>query len=288
MRWIPLSLLLACATPAPHAPPPSTGIDVPIHTQALIDAYRQRQAQQGAPATPARCPSEDSPLQLREKYLQAIDGCVEQAEPHDPTLAVGSRVQWPALYAALDAQREDVERCIREGYTWFDLWGTLTTRVELAADGTVGAVRTVRDDASTPAVACCVRRALRKVRLPAPGRPIALEHDSAFDAKSLHDRYGGSLAKDALRGVVAARSPELRTCYDAAVQEGLSHGGRVTLRFVIAPDGSVPRVAVVDDSVGSPRAACCVVEKLRGWQFPRPERAGALHVTYPFDLQLGS
>lgn len=288
MRWIPLWFLVACAATPAQPPPAPRGIDIPAHTQALIDAYHQREAMHSAAPPDARCPSEDGPLQLSEKYLHAIDGCVDEAEAHDPTLAVGSRAQWPALYVALEARHDGVDRCFREGYTWFDLAGVMTTRVELAADGAIQAVRTVRDDASTPDVACCVRRELHRLRLPAPGRPIALELESVFDPASLHDRYSGSIAKDALRAVVAERTPELRACYDAAVKEGLRQGGRVTVRFVIAPSGDVPRATVIDDGVGSPSAACCFVEKVRGWRFPRPERGGSVHVTYPFDLELGS
>jgi hypothetical protein len=288
LRWFTLTLLLSCATPstpAPTAPPP---VDVPAHTQALMDAYRRREALRAtAPVTPAQCPGDPSRAQLRERYLHAVDGCVDEPAGGDPWLDVAPRAQWTALYAALDARLEGVDRCIRHGYTFFELAGALVTRLELAADGTIAAVRT-RDDASVPDVACCVRRELRRARLPAPGRPLALELVSSLDPATLRERYGGTLAKEAIRGVVATHTPDLRTCYEAAFQQGLSHGGRLTVRFVIAPEGGVSRAAVVDDGLGSPSAACCFVEKLRAWQFPRPEKGGSVRVTYPVDVQPGA
>lgn len=292
MRCIFLScslLLLACQAPAAK-PAPQPTIDVPAHTQALIDAYRQREAmraqQGGAPEAPA-CPGEASLLQQRERYLSAIGGCMEQVDPTDPSLDVASPAQWPALYAALDAPNAAVDACLRAAHTWFDLTGKMVTRVELAADGTLRALRTVHDDSTVPDLACCVRRALRGVRLPAPGRPIALELTHALDARTLHDRYAGELPREELRAALAEHSPELRACYDDAVERGLTHGGRVSVRFVIAPSGDVPRAAVVEDEVGAPSAACCLTEKVRSWKFRRPERDGPVWVTYPFDLQLG-
>jgi hypothetical protein len=292
MRWSPLSLslCLACAAPSAQTPPAQQAIDIPAHTQAMIDAYRNVQATRAAssPIAVAQCPSEASPLQRREAYLRAVDGCVEPSEPVTPPLDLAKRAQWPALYATLDAQLAGVERCIRTGYTYFDLQGALTTRLELAADGAVKAVRTERDDASTPDVACCVRRELRQLKLPAPGRPLAIERVDTFDAAALKDRYGGSLPSEDIRAVAAAHNMELRNCYDGAVRDGLSHGGSVTLRFVIAPTGEVSRATVLEDSIGSPTAACCFVEKVHGWRFPQPQRGGPVFVTYPFVVQLGS
>ncbi len=288
MRWLSLSVLLSCAAPAVPSPAPRT-MDVPAHTQAMIDAYRLSQAQRPqAPKQAApRCPGEDSAVQLRQKYLQAVDGCVEEGDPLDPTLAVGTPMQWPALYAALNAHQDGVDRCIRQAHTWFDLTGVMVTRVELTAEGSIHALRTVRDDAATPDVACCVRRELRRARLPAPGRPIALELETSFDPATLHERYSGTLGKEQLKAVMAAHERELNECYASAVQEGLHHEGRVTVRFVIGPGGDVSRASVVDDSVGSPSAACCFVQKLRTWQFPKPEKDGPVRVSYPFDIKLG-
>ncbi|HEX5660370.1 MAG TPA: TonB family protein, partial [Polyangiales bacterium] len=154
-------------------------------------------------------------------------------------------------------------------------------------DGAVKAVRTARDDAATPDIACCVRRELQQLRFPAPGRPIALEHVASYDPRSLQERYAGSLGKEDLRAVVQAHDAELRPCFDASVQQGLTHGGRVAVSFVIGPAGDVTRASVVEDTVGSPSAACCAVAKVRGWQFPKPNKGGPVHVTYPFDVQLG-
>lgn len=288
MRWIPLALLLSCAAPSAQTPlaqtPAQPTIEVPAHTQAMIDAYRTATTKPVAKPTAPRCPSEDSTEQLRQKYLHAVGGCVEAPEQGDFSLDVAPRAKWPALYAALDAQRPAVERCIQEGRPYYGMFGKLGTRLELAADGTVKAVRTVSDEASNPDIACCVRRELRRARLPAPGRPIALEFVVPYDVPSKKE----GLSKEQLRPVVEAHSLEVRACYDAAAEKGLVHGGRLWVQFAIARDGTVANASVAEDDLGSPTAACCVVDKIRSWRFPAPKDGAPVTVIYPFLVLFGS
>jgi hypothetical protein len=281
MRWTPLALLLSCAPPAAQTPPAQQTVEIPAHTQAMIDAYRNIQARAVPRTSAPQCPGEDSAAVRRQKYEQAVHGCVEENQGLDPALDVALREQWPALYAALDAQKDAVERCIREGEPFFDLSGAVTTRLELASDGAIQSVRTVRDDSSAPAVACCVRHELRQARLPAPGRALALELVTAYD----HPPPKRTLGKEEIRAVVDAHLSEVRACYDAAASQ--AHSGQLTLRFVIAAGGEVPRARVVEDGLGSPSAACCVVAKLRSWHFPAPPDGGVVPVTYPFVLHFG-
>jgi hypothetical protein len=286
MRWTLCLFLTACATPAAQTAPAQQTTDIPPHTQALMDAYKnveaQRAMRQAAPVP--SCPGEDTPLQLREKYLRAMGGCVDGLGPWDPGLDLGSRAQWPALHAALDAQ-QGVDRCIRHARTFFDLPDGVSLRVEVSAEGAITSVRGEGEQSAD--VACCVRGALQHVRLPAPGRPLALALTSAYDAPTQKPGHVGGLRKDGIKAVITEHEHELPSCFEPALREGLSHGGSLTVRFVIAPGGEVARARIQSDEVGSPSAACCLVQKVRGWTFPKPEGDGPVVVTYPFVLQLG-
>ncbi|HEY6880510.1 MAG TPA: hypothetical protein VI299_20945, partial [Polyangiales bacterium] len=148
--WLSLSLSLACAAPVQPPAAEAHTIEIPAHTQALIDAYRNREAMiaaERAQPTVRRCESDDTELVLREKYLRQVGGCVEEPMTQgSPGSEVAPRTQWPALYAALDARAPAVEACIRSAHAFWELQGELNTRVELDAMGRIEAVRTARDD----------------------------------------------------------------------------------------------------------------------------------------------
>lgn len=56
----------------------------------------------------------------------------------------------------------------------------------------------------------------------------------------------------------------------------------MSVRFEIAGDGSVARVAVAADEVGDPRVGRCVQQRVYGLDFPEPRGQGTVVVTYPF------
>lgn len=57
--------------------------------------------------------------------------------------------------------------------------------------------------------------------------------------------------------------------------------GRVSVRWVIAPDGRVARAEVAQDTLGAPAIERCLLAEICTWTFPAPVR-GSVTVTYPF------
>ncbi|MET0285950.1 MAG: AgmX/PglI C-terminal domain-containing protein [Polyangiales bacterium] len=283
MRWTWCLFLFACAKPPVQAAPAQSSEDIPPHTQALMDAYKNMEAERAMRrAAPApTCPG-DTPAERRERYLRSVGGCVEAPDPIDVGLDVGPRAQWPALYAALDA-KQGVDRCFNHASAYLGVTGALQLRVELASDGEIKAVHAPGENG--PDVACCARRALQGVKLPAPGRPLAVQLSSDDPTPAAPPGQLIGLRKEDIKAVISSHESELPSCFEPAIRAGLNHGGRVTVKFVIAPDGEVARADVESDELGATGAACCLVSKVRSWKFPKPKGEGIVIVSYPFALQ---
>ncbi len=78
--------------------------------------------------------------------------------------------------------------------------------------------------------------------------------------------------------IVRAYEPRLRLCYDRARATRPTLAGRVTMRFVIARDGSLTNVDVAG-LPAAPEVATCIRGELQSSHFPRPE-SGTLPFSY--------
>lgn len=95
----------------------------------------------------------------------------------------------------------------------------------------------------------------------------------------------GALQPEQVRRVIRRHIAEVRFCYEQSLQSRPDLEGRVAIRFVIAPGGSVQMSAVAENSVDA-RVGSCVNDAVRRWTFP--QAASPTGVTYPFVMQSGS
>jgi hypothetical protein len=91
------------------------------------------------------------------------------------------------------------------------------------------------------------------------------------------------LSRDVVGRVVHARTPALRTCYDAVAQEDPTAGGTLAVGWTIQPDGRVTELAVVSSTVASARLATCVLDQVRTWRFPEAGTTTKI-AHYPFEF----
>ncbi len=96
----------------------------------------------------------------------------------------------------------------------------------------------------------------------------------------------GSLSKEVIRRVIRRHLNEVRFCYEQQLRQRPDLEGRVSVKFIISPTGSVQssvaepaRSTLTDSSVQS-----CIAGAVRRWTFPSPEGGGIVIVTYPFML----
>ncbi|NUN14739.1 MAG: TonB family protein [Myxococcales bacterium] len=96
----------------------------------------------------------------------------------------------------------------------------------------------------------------------------------------------GSVDKAAVAKVFMSRKTAIRYCYETVLRTAPDTDGKVTIQFTIGPAGRVTSVEVTQNSTGSDELANCIVAKVKGWVFPKPEN-GSVTFAYPFVLSTG-
>ena len=116
---------------------------------------------------------------------------------------------------------------------------------------------------------------------PVPPPPLALTCPGAapHTAADASDT-AGRIDPNPIREVVAANQRDVAACYERyALPDPPS--GRVSVRWVVAPNGTVSRAEVAQDTLGSTPIARCLLREVCTWRFPAPVR-GSVTITYPF------
>jgi hypothetical protein len=98
----------------------------------------------------------------------------------------------------------------------------------------------------------------------------------------------GTLDKEIIRRVVRRHLNEVRYCYEQALVVHPSLSGRLVVQFTIAPTGRVLVSMLQSSTLSLPSVEACVVQAVKRWEFPQPERGGLARVSYPFQLTPGS
>lgn len=109
--------------------------------------------------------------------------------------------------------------------------------------------------------------------------------DTERVAASLDGGAPGRLDADSIQGVVREHRDELGFCFAWQLHSRPELGGRLTMEFVIGPDGQVSESRVVDDELGDETVQRCFVGVTRRMEFPAPEGGGDVTVRYPFILR---
>lgn len=93
----------------------------------------------------------------------------------------------------------------------------------------------------------------------------------------------GTLAPERIRTVVRDAIPELRFCFEWQLSRHPDLGGRVTLEFRIAEDGTVEDAAIAEEDLGDEVVLRCFRGVTSRMRFPEPE-GGSVTVRYPITL----
>jgi TonB family protein len=112
-------------------------------------------------------------------------------------------------------------------------------------------------------------------------RPVAVWFPCQPARRSRGD---AQLPEDIVRSAVAPHLREAQRCYARHRPARGDRGGRVVLRFMVAPDGAVEEVTTATSTLDAPDVEQCVLAQVRGWTFPAPGGEQSIIVTYPLDL----
>lgn len=92
----------------------------------------------------------------------------------------------------------------------------------------------------------------------------------------------GSLDKELIRKVIRANKGQIKYCYESQLNRFPKLNGKVAVKFVISPAGSVSTSTVSQSTVGNAELEACVAGRVQTWIFPKPKGGGVVIVTYPF------
>jgi pSer/pThr/pTyr-binding forkhead associated (FHA) protein len=94
----------------------------------------------------------------------------------------------------------------------------------------------------------------------------------------------GGLDSDIIAGIIKRYLPQIQNCYEQQLVISPSLNGKVTVAFIIGPDGSVKNQSIAESSLNNQPTEKCMLDKIRDWKFPKPRGGGTVGVKYPLLL----
>lgn len=80
---------------------------------------------------------------------------------------------------------------------------------------------------------------------------------------------------------VRSRSPEVKRCYDLALNRNPQLAGSILWKWTIAENGRLSRSKVENTTIKDPVFIGCLEKKIKAWTFPKPVN-GAITISFPF------
>jgi hypothetical protein len=131
--------------------------------------------------------------------------------------------------------------------------------------------------------------------LPPPPPPPPVEKDAAADAEpekqavkrapvntGCSGECGGREAPQ-LRAVLSGKAAQARGCYERALRQNPQLEGRLAVAMRIGLQGQVCSASLVNDGLGDPAVATCVLQNLRSMTYPAP-KGGCVDVQVPMNF----
>jgi outer membrane biosynthesis protein TonB len=97
----------------------------------------------------------------------------------------------------------------------------------------------------------------------------------------------GALDKSLIDAVIRRHMNQIRYCYQRELTKNPSLGGKITIKFVIAKDGSVSKSDVKSSTMGNSAVEGCIASRFMQFKFPEPKGGGIVIVSYPFIFSPG-
>lgn len=94
----------------------------------------------------------------------------------------------------------------------------------------------------------------------------------------------GGLDPEIIAAVIKRYLSQIQYCYEQQLLVNPKLKGKVLVSFIIDGSGATKSPQVVESSLRSPAAEKCMMEKIKGWKFPKPLGGGSVGVKYPFML----
>ncbi len=97
----------------------------------------------------------------------------------------------------------------------------------------------------------------------------------------------GALDKSLIDDVIKRNMAAIRYCYQKELTKEPTIGGKITVKFVIAKDGTVSSAQTYSTTINSDVVESCIDSRFMRFQFPEPKGGGIVIVKYPFIFSPG-
>lgn len=92
----------------------------------------------------------------------------------------------------------------------------------------------------------------------------------------------GALDKSLIDAVIKRNMAKIRYCYQKELSDDKTLAGKITVKFVVAKDGSVTSAVTKSTTMNNAGVEGCLNSKFMGFAFPAPKGGGIVIVSYPF------
>ena len=92
----------------------------------------------------------------------------------------------------------------------------------------------------------------------------------------------GALDKSLIDAVIKRHMNQIRYCYQRQLTKNPNLGGKITVKFVIAKDGTVSKASIKSSTMGDKSVEGCITSRFMRFKFPEPKGGGIVIVSYPF------
>jgi len=97
----------------------------------------------------------------------------------------------------------------------------------------------------------------------------------------------GNMDRSLIDAVIKRNMNQIRYCYQQQLTREHSLSGKVTVKFVIANDGSVSKAETKQTTMNNAAVESCINQRFMKFQFPQPKGNGIVIVSYPFMFSPG-
>lgn len=107
-----------------------------------------------------------------------------------------------------------------------------------------------------------------------------LERKVAGVTKATNTDVFGDVDKTSIKAAIKHRTSALQHCYNKALRTQPDLAGKMTYTIAISVMGSVTKVDIEEDTVGSSAVSTCARAKIQGWRFPMDGAEEGAEVTF--------
>ena len=120
-----------------------------------------------------------------------------------------------------------------------------------------------------------------------PGTKKKTVHRPGVQVAAGNPLIAGALDRSEIVKVVKRHMSQIRYCYEKELKLAPKLKGKLTVKFVIAKDGSVSSSSLKSSTMKNAAVDSCVPKRFKRMRFPKPKGGGIVIVSYPFLLNPG-